>query len=417
MVIGVGYPNRFLTDAEVRGVFEQGLAQVKPEGKKLLVIIPDGTRSGPFGLCFKLITEILGDAPAKLDFMMALGTHMPMSEEHICRHVGITPEERATRYAKIGFLNHDWENDIETIGAIPAAEIAEMSQGKFAQDVAVQINPRIWQYDHLIIVGPVFPHEIAGFSGGNKYFFPGISGPDVINVSHWLGALLTSGQIIGRKNTQTRKMIDRAGSFINMQKSCFSLVVKGHDDLAGVYFGSPEESQDAAADLSAQVNIVWLDKPYQTVLSVMPEIYDDIWTASKGMYKMEPVVADGGTIIIYAPHIDEISYTHGKVLDRVGYHVSDYFVKQWDTFKQEPWGVLAHSTLVKGTGAYENGVEKPRVNVILATGIPRERCQKVNLGYMDPATIDPQQWMGRESEGILVVPRAGELLHRLKDQK
>jgi nickel-dependent lactate racemase len=153
------------------------------------------------------------------------------------------------------------------------------------------------------------------------------------------------------------------------------------------------------------------------VLSVMPEIYDDIWTASKGMYKMEPVVADGGTVIIYAPHIDEISYTHGKVLDRVGYHVSDYFAKRWDEHKQEPWGVLAHSTLVKGTGTYENGVEKPRVNVILATGIPRARCEKVNLGYMDPATIDPQQWMGRESEGILVVPRAGELLHRLKGGK
>ncbi len=187
MVIGVGYANCFLTPTEARGVFEQGLAEVKPEGKKLLVIIPDGTRSGPFGLCFRLITEILGDAPAKLDFMMALGTHMPMSEEHICRHVGITPQEHATRYAKIGFLNHDWENDIETIGTIPAAEIAEMSQGKLVQDVAVQINPRIKEYDHLIIVGPVFPHEIAGFSGGNKYFFPGISGPDVINVSHGWG--------------------------------------------------------------------------------------------------------------------------------------------------------------------------------------------------------------------------------------
>jgi len=417
MVIGVGYTDRFLTPAEARGVFEQGLAQVKPEGKKLLVIIPDGTRSGPFGLCFQLITEILGDAPAKLDFMMALGTHMPMSEEHICRHVGITPQERTTRYAQVGFLNHDWQNDIETIGVIPAAEIAEMSQGKLVQDVVIQINRHLQEYDHVIIVGPVFPHEIAGFSGGNKYFFPGVSGPDIINVSHWLGALLTSGEIIGRKNTRTRKMIDRAGSMVRVPKSCFSLVVKGHDDLAGVYYGSPEESQDAAADLSAKVNIVWLDQPYQTVLSIMPEIYDDIWTASKGMYKMEPVVADGGTIIIYAPHIDEISYTHGKVLDRVGYHVSDYFAKRWAEYEHEPWGVLAHSTLVKGTGTYENGVEKPRVNVILATGIPRARCEKVNLGYMDPATIDPQQWMGKESEGILVVPRAGELLHRLKSQR
>jgi nickel-dependent lactate racemase len=145
----------------------------------------------------------------------------------------------------------------------------------------------------------------------------------------------------------------------------------------------------------------------------MPELYDDIWTASKGMYKVEPIVADGGTVIIYAPHIDEIAYTHGKVLDRIGYHVRDYFLKRWDEFKNEPTGVMAHSTLVKGAGTYENGVEKPRINVVLATRIPKERCQRVNLGYMDPATIRIDEWKGREGEGTLVVPRAGELLYRL----
>ena len=83
-------------------------------------------------------------------------------------------------------------------------------------------------------------------------------------------------------------------------------------------------------DLSTQVHVVYTDKAYKTILSVMPTMYDDLWTAGKGMYKMEPVVAEGGEVIIYAPHIDEISYTHGKVIDEVGYHVRDYFAKQWD---------------------------------------------------------------------------------------
>jgi nickel-dependent lactate racemase len=160
-----------------------------------------------------------------------------------------------------------------------------------------------------------------------------------------------------------------------------------------------------------------VDHPYRQVLSIMPEMYDDIWTAAKGMYKLEPVVADGGEVIIYAPHITEISYTHGRVIDEIGYHVRDYFVKQWERFKDYPWGVLAHSTHLRGIGTYENGVERPRIQVTLATGIPRERCERVNLGYRDPATIDPQEWMerAREDEDLLVVPHAGEMLYRLRE--
>jgi len=142
-------------------------------------------------------------------------------------------------------------------------------------------------------------------------------------------------------------------------------------------------------------------------------MYDDIWTAAKGMYKMEPAIADGGEVIIYAPHITEISYTHGQIIDQIGYHVRDYFLKQWERFKDYPWGVLAHSTHLRGVGTFENGVENPRIQVTLATGIPEERCRHVNLGYLDPATIDMTEWEGREDEGILVVPKAGEMLYRM----
>jgi nickel-dependent lactate racemase len=417
MIIGKGYTDRFLTEAEVRDIFARGLPTINAAGKKVLVILPDGTRSGPIPLCFRLFTELLGGVAARLDFLIALGTHMPMEGERLFRHLGITARERETKYAKVGLYNHDWQNLLKCIGTIPAAEIRQLTGGLMAQDVCVEVNRAIFDYDRLIICGPVFPHEVVGFSGGNKYFFPGIAGPEVINFTHWMAAVITNREIIGKKGTPTRKVVNRAASFINLPKSCFSMVVKGHDDLAGLYFGSPEESQEAAADLSAQVNITYIDKPFKTVLSVMPEIYDDIWTASKGMYKMEPVVVDGGTIIVYAPHITEIAYTHGKALDRIGYHVRDYLLKRWDEFKDEPGSVMAHSTLLKGTGTYENGVEKPRVNVVLATGIPKERCERVNLGYMAPASIRLEEWMGREDEGILVVPRAGELLYRLKGER
>ena len=417
MVIGKGYADRFLTEAEIGEIFEQGLAQIETVGKKLLVILPDSTRSGPIPLCFRLFAELLLGRAARLDFLIALGTHIAMDDEKINQHLGITPRERATKYAGVNIYNHNWKEGLAHIGTISAAEIREISGGLMEEDVRIEINQRLFEYDRVIICGPVFPHEIAGFSGGNKYFFPGVSGPEVIDVTHWLGAVIGNVNVIGHEETPIRKVLDRAASFIDMPKSCFSMVVKGHDDLVGFYFGSPEESQFAAAELSAQVNVTYLDKAYETVISIMPELYDDIWTAGKGMYKLEPVVADGGTLIIYALHIDEISYTHGETLDRIGYHVRDYFLAHMDELKDESRGVMAHATHVKGAGTYENGVENPRVNVVLATGVPKERCERINLGYMDPATIDPEKWMGREDEGILVVPRAGELLHRLRKER
>jgi nickel-dependent lactate racemase len=302
-----------------------------------------------------------------------------------------------------------------SVGTVSAAEMAQLSRGMLVQQVAVTLNRMILDYDQLIILGPVFPHEVVGFSGGNKYFFPGISGPEVINLTHWLGALITSYEIIGTKDTPVRAVINRAASFIQVPKLCFALVVT-YQGLAGLFAGPPEEAWSLAADLSARRHIVYVERPFRRVLSIMPKMYDDMWTAAKGMYKMEPAIADGGEVVVYAPHITEISYTHGRVIDQVGYHVRDYFVKQWDRFKEYPWGVLAHSTHLRGVGSYdaETGVERPRIQVTLATGIPRERCERVNLGYLDPATVDMRDWEGREEEGILVVQKAGEMLYRIR---
>ena len=107
--------------------------------------------------------------------------------------------------------------------------------------------------------------------------------------------------------------------------------------------------------------------------------------------------------------------THGRIIREIGYHVRDYFVQQPERFSHIPGGVMAHSTHVKGIGTYIDGVEKPRINVVLATGISEEDCRKINLGYRDPATINVDEWMNREDEGILYVPQAGEMLYRLNN--
>ena len=130
------------------------------------------------------------------------------------------------------------------------------------------------------------------------------------------------------------------------------------------------------------------------------------------------MVADGGQVVIYAPHITEVSYTHGKLIDEIGYHCREYFTSQWERFRDYPGGILAHSTHVRGLGSYDaaTGVERPRVSVTLATGIPEERCRRINLGYCDPASIRIDEWRDREDEGVLLIPRAGEILYRLRAQ-
>jgi nickel-dependent lactate racemase len=417
MLIGQGYEDRFLTEAEIQKLIASALASARLDGRRVLIIIPDSTRTAPIPQMFRLFHECLGERVAALSFLIALGTHQAMSEEAINKLVGITSEERATRYAGVNIFNHRWERP-ETfinLGRITADEMAAITGGLMREAVEVRLNRLVFDYDQLIICGPTFPHEVVGFSGGNKYFFPGIGGAEVINFSHWLGAVITSYAVIGTKDTPVRRLVDRAASLIDRPKLCFSLVVKG-ESLAGLYIGTPEEAYDAAADLSAKLHIKWVDRPYARVLSVMPQMYDDLWTAAKGMYKLEPAVEDGGEVIIYAPHITEVSYTHGAVIDEIGYHVRDYFLKQWEKFKHYPGGVLAHSTHLRGLGSYDaaTGIERPRIRVTLATRIPEERCRHLNLGWLDPDSVNLDQWRNRETEGILLVPKAGEMLYRLK---
>ncbi|MFH0921004.1 MAG: lactate racemase domain-containing protein [Fibrobacterota bacterium] len=407
--------NKKLTETEVRAIFKQAAAAGTFKGQKVLAVFPDHTRSGPVPIFFRAFCDYVGASAARLDFLIALGTHMPMTDAMIEEHFGISTEERKGKYGKFGVFNHAFDDPKENIkvGTLTQDETRRISNGLLDEDVPVEINRRVLDYDLLVICGPVFPHEVVGFSGGNKYLFPGIAAAEIINFFHWLGALVTNPKIIGNKMTVVRKVVEICAAMVKKPKFAFCYVVD-HGDIAGLYAGEAQEAWGAAADLSNALHITYMDRAFHTVLSCAPKMYDDIWTAGKCMYKLEPVVSDGGTLIIYAPHVTEVSYTHGKVLDKIGYHTRDYFAKQMDKFQGVPRGVIAHATHVRGIGTFEGGVEKPRVKVVLATGIPKERCERINLGYMDPKSINISEYQNREAEGILYIPKAGEMLYKLK---
>ncbi|MFC1565422.1 lactate racemase domain-containing protein [Candidatus Neomarinimicrobiota bacterium] len=416
MTIGTGSTDKILNENQIYDICVEGFKYIKQINKRFLFIIPDLTRTAPIDIMFRVVYRILAEKVELLDFIIALGTHPVLTQDAIYQRVGITKDEHRTKYSQARFFNHQWQtpDQLKQIGTITEKEVADISGDLMREKVDITINKMVFDYDQLVIIGPTFPHEVVGFSGGNKYLFPGISGKEIINMFHWLGALITNPMIIGTKYTPVRKVVDRAASFVPIKRMCMSLVVKGQD-LVGLYIGTPEEAWEAAADLSDQIHIVYKEKPYHTVLSCAPEMYEDLWTGGKCMYKLEPVVADGGKLIIYAPHITEVSITHGDIIEKIGYHVRDYFTKQAERFRDIPRGVMAHSTHVRGIGTFDDGVEIPRINVILATGIPEETCRKINLGYQDPASIKVEEYMNREDESILYVAKAGEMLYRLKN--
>ncbi|KUI45286.1 hypothetical protein AU197_13775 [Mycobacterium sp. IS-1590] len=431
----VGGAATVLTEDEVTEFVHEQLGAHPFDGRSVCVLVPDATRTCPLPLLLRAVHAALYGRVSRLTVLIALGTHAKMSEEALAEHLGYQPGRLADSYPGTTVINHEWwkPESFVDLGTIPASRIAELSEGRMNLAVPVLLNRAVVDHDIALVLGPVLPHEVVGISGGNKYFFPGVGGQKIIDVSHWLGALITSAEIIGTTGiTPVRALIDDGAALIPGEKlalcavtaetadgatdSAVGSTVRSPVQTSGLHslsFGDTVASWASAAEVCAATHVTYLDAPVRRVFSIVPQMYDDIWTAAKGFYKVEPVVADDGEVILYAPHVTELSASHPEIYE-IGYHCRDYFVKQWDRFAALPWGVLAHSTHLRGAGTYDaqTGEEKLRVRVTLATRIPENVCRAANLGYLDPDSVDPQTYA--DDADTLVVPRAGEMLFRLR---
>ncbi len=417
-----GGPDGVLMSEEVTSFVREQLAAQDLDGKSVCVIVPDATRSCPLPLLLGAVHGALHGRASTMTVLVALGTHAAMSSEALARHLGYAEGNLEATYPGLTVRNHEWwdPTTFAHLGVIPASRVEELSEGRLSQDVPVRLNKAVVEHDVALVVGPVLPHEVVGMSGGNKYFFPGVAGQEIIDISHWLGALITSAEIIGTTaTTPVRALIDEGAALVPADKLAFCVVGEATGDdqaLHSISFGDTKASWASAAEVSAATHVTYLDAPVHRVLSLVPKMYADIWTGAKGFYKLEPVVDDGGEVILFAPHITEISAMHPEIAD-IGYHCRDYFVKQWDRFKHLHWGVLAHSTHLRGAGTYDaqTGVEELRVQVTLATGIPEEVCRAANLGYLDPDSVDIDSFAA--DPDTFVVHRAGEVLFRLRQDQ
>jgi nickel-dependent lactate racemase len=431
----IGDAATVLDEDQVSAFVREQLAAHPFDGRSVCVLVPDGTRTCPLPLLLRAVHGALHGRVSRLTVLVALGTHPAMGEEALAAHLGYAPGRVAETYPGTTVVNHEWwrPETFVDLGTIPAARMAELSGGRMDLDVPVLLNRAVVEHDVALVLGPVLPHEVVGISGGNKYFFPGVGGQRIIDVSHWLGALITSAEIIGTTGTTpVRALIDDGAALIPAEKLALCVVTAEAADgeadsgvgaavpspvrssgLHAVSFGDTRASWASAAQVCAATHVTYLDAPVRRVLSIVPPMYGEIWTAAKGFYKLEPVVADGGEVILYAPHVTEISSSHPEIYE-IGYHCRDYFLKQWDRFSHVHWGVLAHSTHLRGAGTYDAGTgeEHLRVAVTLATAIPEDVCRAANLGYRDPASVDVAEFAA--DPDTLVVPRAGEMLFRLR---
>ncbi len=403
-----------MTDTDIRQIFAANVpGWVKPRDRVLLVV-PDTTRTAPLPRLLALLLPVLRGAGARVTILIAVGTHPPLSPDALRAHLGKAAFGRGAAGREVRIVNHAWNDPgaLVSVGALSADEVAELSGGLLVEPVALRLNREVAESDCMLFLHPVLPHEFAGFSGGSKYLFPGISGPEMIDIVHWLGALCTSGKVIGRIDTPSRRVLDGAAGKLRVPMYGLSFVYH-EGEIAALEAGEMRAAWRRAAVVSQRLHIVRKPRPFRRVLACCPLMYPDLWTGGKCVYKCEPVVADGGELIVYAPHAKSFSEVHEATVRSLGYHVRDYFLAHAERYAGSPRAVMAYCTIVKGDGTYANGVERPRISVSFASRIPRSECEAAGIGYVDPATIDPAGWKDREDEGILYVEQAGEVLYRL----
>src|SRR5437870_6082392 len=190
---------------------------------------------------------------------------------------------------------------------------------------SVTLNRRLRPgvYDTVVIFSATVPHEVAGFAGGAKYLFPGVAGPDLTHATHWLGALASIENVIGRIETPTRHMIEAAADFVPAQIITLNSVITREEDnrlrTHALFAGGFRDAFRRAAEVSRQVHIKYTGRKYQRVVALLDEHYDELWVGGKASYKLGGIIEEEGELVIYAPHLKGISTTHGRMIEKYGY--------------------------------------------------------------------------------------------------
>jgi nickel-dependent lactate racemase len=415
-VVGRGGATLSLSGEELRAIVVEALAAIGP-GERVLAIVPDKTRDDNTDQLVPFAAELLAQKKiARLDVLIAQGTHGPMSEVEKREKIGwsrIAPGNVAS------ILDHRWDRDDElvTIGELSAIEISDLTDGLMNESVPVRLNALLapGRYDTVLVFGATMPHEVAGFAGGAKYFFPGVAGPELTHLTHWLGALATIENVIGRIETPTRRVIEAAAALVSLQIISFTSVSTRNSDglrTHALFAGDLYEAFRRAAEVSGQVHIKHIGRKYKRVVALLDRHYDELWVGGKASYKLGSIIEAGGELIIYAPHLSQLSATHGHLIEKYGYAPLEQ-VREMVAGSDELRAnlcVAAHLAHVSyGSAPNAAGLIGPRYRITLASGVNEAACLRVNLGFFDHRHFKLADY--RTDAETLVVEDAGRDLY------
>ncbi len=415
-VIGHGSPEADLSAAELCAIVEESLTGIAPKSK-VLAIVPDKTRDDITNLLFPFAAEILAARKVeKFDALIAQGTHAPMNQSEKRAKLGIGDGLSVLDFGKV--FDHDWSNpnELTTIGELSAEKVRELTNGLFEKAIPLTINKLLapGNYDYVLIFGATVPHEVAGFAGGAKYFFPGVSGAELTNATHWLGALAGIENIIGRVETPTRNLIEAAADFVSAEIICLTSVgtrtAENRLQTHALFAGDFRLALRNAAQISRKVHIKYVSKKYRRVVALLDDHYDELWTGGKASYKLGGIIETGGELVIYAPFLRCLSDTHGAVIEKFGYAPIEK-VKKLVAASSELEAnlcVAAHLAHVAFAGR-EGDETKQRFKITLASQIVEETCRRVGLVFLDHKKFRREDFEN-DSE-TLIVERAGRNLY------
>jgi nickel-dependent lactate racemase len=416
---GRGGPNLDLLPEELRSIVEQSLSHIVAK-RRVLAVIPDSTRDDNTDLLLPLVAQTLSNkGVSSLDALVAQGTHPPMTEAEKRKKIGLT--NNSTLPLKlVRIFDHQWDKpeELVSLGELSSTQVQRLTDGLFQQAIPVRLN-RLLQhsgYDLALVFGATVPHEVAGFSGGAKYFFPGIAGPELTHLTHWLGALTTIEQVIGKVETPIRHLIEAAAEFISAEVISFNSVVTrdAHNRLhtRALFAGDIKAAFRRAAEVSRSVHIKYTGRKYKRVVALLDEHYEEMWVGGKASYKLGGIIEPGGELIIYAPHLHGISKVHGQLIERYGYAPLEA-VREMVSSSSELQAnlcVAAHLAHVSYAGrSNENGRIVPRYRITLASSINEETCRRVKMGFMPLDQFRISDY--GTDENTLIVENAGRDLY------
>ena len=415
-VFGSGSPDGDLTDEQMNSIARESLADV-PAGVRVLAIIPDKTRDDNTHILFPAAAAALALHGAKIDALVAQGTHPAMSTAEKLAKIGA---DRISIPNLDTIYDHRWNEPYElvTIGELSATEVENISGGLIAEAIPLRINRLVASadYDLILVFGATMPHEVAGFAGGAKYFFPGVAGPELTHKTHWLAAMASVEKIIGRVETPTRHLIEAAAEHIETPVVSFTSVISRTDERLrthALFAGDIKQALRRAADISRHVHIKYTGRKYRRVVALLDEHYEDLWVGGKASYRLGSVIEDDGELLISAPQLTSVSETHGSDIIHFGGYAPLEKVKDLVATSAELRDnrcVAAHLSQVAFVGRRdENGDLVMRYNITLASALDLETCGKLNLKYMDIADFQISNY--ESDSDTLIVERAGRDLY------